>query len=321
MCSSDLLNYGGAIRGGKTFVSLACLTAFCNWFPNSRWHIFRADFPALQSSTIPSLEKIIAGSNQWGWNRDKSNFFAYHKTTDARIFFKGENITRDPELNDLLGMETNGIFFEQIEELSNKLWQIGQSRVGSWYIPRMPTPITLATFNPTQTWIKEAIYVPYLKGELKPPYYFLPALPNENPFVTKEQWAVWATLADRYQKQFIEGDWTDFADKNNLWAFAFDEGRHVVETIEPNPNELFYLSFDFNKNPICATVLQWYGGTVRVLETIKLGNSDIYELCNYISARYMGATFMATGDASGSNQSALVKGNLDRKSTRLNSSH
>jgi hypothetical protein len=306
------LNYGGAIRGGKTFISLACLTTFCNWFPNSRWHIFRADFPALQSSTIPSLEKILAGSPLWGWNRDKSNFFAYHKKTEARIFFKGENITRDPELNDLLGMETNGIFFEQIEELSAKLWQIGQSRVGSWYIPHMPTPITLATFNPTQTWIKEAIYIPYLKGELRAPYYFLPALPNENPFVTSEQWSVWRTLAERYQKQFIEGDWTDFADKNNLWAFAFDEKRHVVEgEIEINPSEAIYLSFDFNKNPICCSVVQWYESEIRVIETIKLSSSDIYELCNYIKAKYLGLMLIVTGDASGSNSSALVKGNLN----------
>lgn len=307
------LYYGGAIRGGKTFVSLAILTAFSNWFPNSRWHIFRADFPALQSSTIPSLEKIIAGSKLWGWNRDKSNFFAYHKTSDAKIFFKGENITRDPELNDLLGMETNGIFFEQIEELSQKLWQIGQSRVGSWYIPRMPKPITLATFNPTQKWVKEKIYIPFLKGELKAPNYFLPALPSENPFVTADQWKVWGTLADRYQKQFIEGDWTDFSDKNNLWAFAFDEVKHVVEDseCEINPAEMVYLSFDFNKNPICCSVFQWYDGTLRILETIKLANSDIYELCNYIKAKYMGATFVVTGDASGSNSSALVKGNLN----------
>lgn len=305
------LNYGGAIRGGKTFVSLACLCAFSNWFPNSRWHIFRADFPALQSSTIPSLEKILAGNPRWGWNRDKSNYFAYNRQTDARIFFKGENISRDPELNDLLGMETNGIFFEQIEELSEKLWQIGQSRVGSWYIPKMPKPLTLATFNPTQKWIKERIYIPHIKGELRPPNYFLAALPSENPYVTEEQWAVWGTLAERYQKQFIEGDWTDFADKNNLWAFAFDKNKHVAESLEVDYSEILYLSFDFNKNPICCSVIQWSDGRVRVIETIKLANSDIYELCNYIKAKHPQATFMVTGDASGSNASALVRGNAN----------
>ncbi len=304
------LFYGGAIRGGKSFVCATIFLFFAKMFKNSRWHIFRSDFPALSATTIPTFEKIILNSPHWRWNRDKSNYYLENTISKGKIFFRGENITHDPELNDLLGLETNGIWLEQIEELSEKLFEIGLSRCGSWYIDNMPMPLILSTFNPTQTWVKQKVYEPFRVNELKPPYYFLQALPSDNAFVTKEQWQGWGMMADRYQKQFIEGDWTDFADKNNLWAFAFDKSKHVSKP-EIKRNEILYLSFDFNKNPITCSVIQWYDETVKVLECIKLENSDIYALCDYILVHYPQMLYMVTGDATGKNTSALVKDNLN----------
>lgn len=304
------LSYGGAIRGGKSFVCAAIFLTAAKAFPNSRYHIFRADFPALQSTTIPTFDKIVAGNSNWGWNRDKSNFFIYNRKSDGKIFFKAENIQRDPELNDMLGMETNGIWLEQIEELSLKLWEMGMSRNGSWYIDPMPIPIQLNTFNPTQNWIKEKIYDSWRKGTLTAPYFFQHALPSDNKFVTKEQWNAWGQLADRYHKQFIEGDWTDFANRDNLFAFSFDSKKHVGK-VSVDKSKMLYLSFDFNRNPICCSVIQWYGGTVRVVETIKLNNSDIYKICDHILVKYPNYEYMVTGDATGKNSSALVQDNIN----------
>lgn len=308
------LFYGGAIRGGKSFVCATTLLFAAKKFHNSRWHIFRKDFPALQSTIIPSFEKILSGNSAWGWSRDKSNYFIYNRKTDGKIFFKGENIDRDPELMDLLGLETNGIFYEQIEELSKKLWEMGSSRLGSWYIDDMPAPITLATFNPTQRWIKKMIYEPWRRGELKAPYYYLSALPSDNGYVTKEQWDAWSRLDERYKKQFIESDWTDFADKNNIFAFAFYEQKHLSQDVlQADRNETLYLSFDFNKNPISCGVFQHKGCgyDIKVIESIKLANSDIYALCDYIKVFYPNYLYVVTGDASGNNTTALVRDNLN----------
>ena len=62
----------------------------------------------------------------------------------------------------------------------------------------------------------------YVNGSLTVPYFYMPALPKDNPFVTQDQWNAWGNMADRYKLQFIEGDWSNFIDTNNLWAFAFD---------------------------------------------------------------------------------------------------
>lgn len=309
------LCYGGSIRGGKTFAVLGLLIIFCRMYPGSKWIVYRQDFPSLQDTTIPSLEKILAGSSSWTWHRDRSNFHVDYKN-GSKIFFQGQNIEQDPELNAMLGLECNGIVLEQAEELSQKLFQMAQSRLGSWIIPRMPKPLIMLTVNPSQNWVKETFYIPWQKGELKEPFHFTQALPSDNPHVTEDQREAWGRMHDRYKKQFIEGDWSNLEDKNSLWAFSFDRKKHIPQFLDPavwagNHNEKLYLSFDFNRNPITCSVIQHYNQTIHVLEQIKLENSDIYQMCAYIKRHWPDHLLMVCGDASGKNSTALVKDALN----------
>jgi hypothetical protein len=301
--------YGGAIRGGKTFVCLGTLARLANKYEGSKWHVMRQDFPALQGTAIPSFEKIIRGSSNWKWNRDRSNYFAYNKK-DSKIFFKGENIKLDPDLDVFLGLETNGVYLEQLEELNRKLWDIALSRCGSWYIDPMPPAIMLTTLNPTQRWPKEFIHEAHLKGELPADFFYLTALPSDNPFVTQDQWNAWRTMDERYQRQFIEGDWTNFDDKDNRFAYCYNRQKHVGKTELDKKREV-YLSFDFNHDPITCAVFQHYNGWIYGVEQIKLGNSNIYDICDNIQAKYAGCMLLVTGDATGRATSALVKDNLN----------
>ena len=304
------LLYGGAIRGGKSFVCATIFLRFSEMYPNSKWHVIRSDFPKLIKTIVPTFEKIIDGSPKYRWSRDKSNYFIENKKTGSKIYFMAENISHDPELNAFLGLETNGIYFEQIEELSEKLWNIGSSRVGSWYIDKMPTPIKLATFNPSQSWIKNKIHIPFMNGQLPKEYHYKLALPTDNAFVTQEQYDNWNRLDERYKRQFIQGDWTNFDDNGALWAYAYSQAKHLGK-VELDPKQEIKLSFDFNKNPMCCSVFQTFGfSKIRIVETIKLPNSDIYDMCNYIKANYGNRLFIVTGDASGNNLSAMVKDNL-----------
>lgn len=301
--------YGGAIRGGKTFVTLGILIYLCNRYKGSKWHIMRHDFPALQETTIPSLEKIIKQSSNWKWNKDRSNYFAYNKY-DSKIFFKGENIKHDANLDDLLGLETNGFFLEQLEGLAQKTWDLASSRAGSWYIDPMPPAFMFTTLNPTQKWPKKEIYLKYRNGELPPDFFFQVALPSDNSFVTQDQWNAWNGMDERYQKQFIEGDWTDFDETDNLFCYCYNTNK-CIEKIEINGRSEIYLSFDFNVDPITCLVAQLYNNGLYCLEQISLGNSDIYKLCDYIKSKYGGHMFIVTGDATGQNRSALTKDNIN----------
>ena len=298
--------YGGAIRGGKTFCILTILTILCRMFPNSKWVVVRADMPALTTTTIPSIEKIIGTSQNWKWSRDKSNYFVKHRN-GSKIIFKGENITSDPELNDFLGLECNGFFLEQIEELNQKTWNRALERSGSHYVPKMPPAFIFSSFNPTQTWVKEFVYVPYQKGTLKAPFYYINASPVDNPFVTNDQWSAWKNLDERSKKIMIEGDWTNY-DTDAKFVYTFREDKHIRET-KYDPTQITYLSFDFNRNPFCCTIIQQYDGAIHVPIVIKLMNANTYELCEYIRLNYPAPLYYVTGDYSGKTRGTLNEDN------------
>ncbi len=290
--------YGGAIRGGKSYVTAYMLLWLAKKYPASRWHVVRQDMPVLEATTIPTFQKLIRRSAGWKWVRDKANYHVGF-SNGSKIFFKGENAVRDPLLNDFLGLETNGIWLEQAEELNELMWEKALERTGSWYIPAMPPGFIFLTFNPTQKWVKRKFYEPWVKSALTEPYFYMPALPKDNPFVTEGQWQQWSNMAQPYRQQFVEGDWNDLSDKLNLWAFGYNAARHSG-TPALNPTEIVYLSFDFNVNPMCCAVIQHYGGRIYVLEVIKIPNSGTGQMCDYISASaYRRCALMVTGDATG----------------------
>lgn len=296
--------YGGAIRGGKTYVCLFILACLCRMFPNSRWHVIRSDFPALRGTSIPSMQKLLGQNGAWRWTMSPAT--VTYLPNNSKIFFMGESLTHDPNLHDFLGMETNGIMLEQAEELSEKLFNIAISRAGSWYIDPMPPGLILTTFNPAQTWIKTRIFEPYRLGTLPDNIHFQLALPKDNPFVTKDQWEGWAMMDDRYKRQFIDGDWTDFDGLDNRWAYAFSREKHLGLP-EPDPTLELILSFDFNRNPMACSVIQFDGHETRVLKVYKIPNMGASGLCERILVEYPNFIYMVTGDYTGDTATTLFE--------------
>lgn len=111
------------------------------------------------------------------------------------------------------------------------------------------------------------------------------------------------TFAQEYLASFI-------TEELDAWAYCFDRGKHVGRT-ELSPAHEVYLSFDFNRNPITCAVFQHYNNWIYGIEQIKLPNSNIYALCDYIKAKYGRNMLIVTGDATGQNSTALVRDNLN----------
>lgn len=300
--------YGGAIRGGKSYVVLFILHQLSLKYKGSKWVVVREDLPALKTTTIPSFKKLIQCERYGEWNNSPPITFRYKNGSE--IIFKPQSAPTDPDLNSFLGLECSGFFLEQLEELKESMWQMAMQRSGSLYLEKTPPAYVFTTFNPTQSWVKSKFYEPWRNGTLQSPYYFQPALPKDNPFVTDDQWKAWSNMLERYQLQYVAGDWSDFVDSNNLWAFTFNRAKHIGK-VAFNNTQLCYLSFDFNRNPICCSVIQWYDDRIHVVATIKLPNSNIYELCTHIRTKYPNVLYMITGDASGKSSSAMVQDNLN----------
>lgn len=112
------------------------------------------------------------------------------------------------------------------------------------------------------------------------------------------------TFAQEYLASFV-------TENNNAFCYTFDPVKHI-RTTTVNPGWEIKLSFDFNRDPITCLVSQDDGiKTKNYIEQIKLSNSNIYDLCNYIKAKYGRSLMIVTGDATGRNSSALVHDSLN----------
>lgn len=116
-------------------------------------------------------------------------------------------------------------------------------------------------------------------------------------------------ISPYYYQVYVLGKWGR-RNNNNPFFYAFSREKHLAKTVYDRRQET-YLSFDFNRSPITCQVWQYYDRHLRCIESIKLDNSDIYKLCDYIIGKYgLTANYLVTGDATGQNSSALVQNGI-----------
>lgn len=118
-----------------------------------------------------------------------------------------------------------------------------------------------------------------------------------------------AVLDPYYYKVFTLGQWGNRA-VTDPFCLTFSKEKNVGPTKLRMDLEAC-LSFDFNVNPITCGVYQHEGDDIWNVEAIKLDNSDIYKLCDYILLAYPGCLFQVTGDATGQNTSAMVQDGIN----------
>ncbi len=111
------------------------------------------------------------------------------------------------------------------------------------------------------------------------------------------------TFAQEYLASFV-------TENNNAFCYTYSAEKHNKPTTV-NPKLEIKLSFDFNRDPITCLVAQDNGQDIFFIEQIKLQNSNIYDICNVIKAKYGKYLIIVTGDATGRNSSALVHDNLN----------
>lgn len=314
----DVILYGGAIRGGKSFGGIGTLLLLCKKYPKSKWAIVRDNLQTLKRNTIPSFDKICPKGFIKSINHDTQTVTFKN---GSQIIFFGENFDDDKELNRWRGLEVNGFLLEEVNELQEQSFFKAIERAGSHIITPQPKPLILATCNPSSNWVKKLFYEPSLKNELPKRWKFIYSKISDNPFVPEEYKTSLKVLPKIDYDRFVEGDWSSFA-VNNPFAYAFNEKN--VSECEVNESEFIYLSFDFNVDPITCIAAQHYDNTIHVIREFRLENSDIYQLCERIKVEYPISTFVITGDATGANRSALTKGNLNyytviREELRLSS--
>ncbi len=304
------LLFGGAAGGGKSFVSLATLILLARVFPGSKSFVIRESLPTLKKTTIPSFFKLCPKIFVKSYNQ--TDQIVKFRNGSSLTFFP-ENYIQDKNLTRFDGIEANFFLIEEGQECQKKTFEKCKLRAGRNIIPGMdtqPPPLILITCNPSQNWTKDVFHQPSVQGTLPGDHYYLQSLMKDNPSLPESYLDGLANLDDVTREIFVNGNW-DVVDVERPFAYAFNKFKSVKAGLEINPREPIILSFDFNIDPITCLAGQSYGNRIRILKEFRLRNSDIFQLCEAIHVAFGKANFLVTGDASGSNRSAMTKGALN----------
>ena len=213
------LFFGGAIRGGKSYGVMATIFVLCRLFPGSRWAIVRKDLPTLRRNILPVFRKLKPPNcsnfkqDTWEATFDNGNL------PSSTIILFPESFETDKEYERWKGLEVNGFWLEEANELQESSWTWALQRAGSYVIPasltypnpRQPLPYILLTSNPATNWVKRIFYTPWKQGTLEPPFYYLPSTIHDNPSLSAEYLKSLEKLPERDYKVYVLGSWDELA--------------------------------------------------------------------------------------------------------------
>jgi hypothetical protein len=269
-----VLVFGGAIRGGKTFVALAIALLLGKIFPKSRWTIVRKDLKRLRDNTRPSLNKFIEGSGIKV--REPSEFTM---TNGSKLLFMGENFDKDKTLERFKGHETNGFIIEEGSEIMEVTFNKCIERAGSYIIvpepeAGQPPPLIIITCNPTQGWLKKLVYDKWKAGTLPNHFYYLPSYVTDNPYLPKAYTDNLKNLPIYEYEVFVKGNWDVVLKVPNAFWYQFDMEHHVLPVFYDN-SSILHVSIDSNVLPYCsASIWQIFPNKKKVVQIHEIAAED-----------------------------------------------
>lgn len=272
------LLYGGAIRGGKTWVVLYITCFLCKKYPGSRWAVVRKDLPTLRRNTIPSFMRI-KGDNFT--NVNQNTWTSTYKPNGSEIIFFPESIEKDPDLDRWKGLEVNGFILEEANEIQEKSFNKAIERAGTLVLEGdQPKPIIMLTCNPSQGWVKSKFYNPWKTKTLEAPFYYLPARADDNPHIPEEVRESWKNLPENEYRRFVLGDWDVADDPDQLIKFEYIASSYEVDH-EPGRQ---MMGIDVARFGDDSTVFSYFEGN-ELKEFEAFSNLSIDQTASYAQAR------------------------------------
>lgn len=224
----------GGVGAGKTVGGIYKLLLLADAYPNSRWFVGRQIYKDLVATTQKTFDRIVPK----GWVKKH----ALNITT----LWNGSEISwnhlDDYDLKSLMGLEINGAFLDQIEEISPDVIEILDSRIGRWSNPEWANhcPAYLwSTANPAG---KDHVYWRYhpdVNTNLDRAYFFVKTTDNKA-CLDKHVPGYLDNLLKKspeWRKRWVEGSRDIFEGK--IFQEFTPGGVHVYDSSKFDPYKVF----------------------------------------------------------------------------------
>lgn len=308
---NTIVLYGGAIRGAKSYWGCLEIISFCFKYPNSRWLMLRESWSNIEGKLLITFKEnfLDKGFSQHVKSFNK-NTYTLEWDNGSQIVFMAESYNADKDLNRFRGLEINGAFIDEINEIQEATFNKIIERSGSWFHSKdCPTKI-LASCNPALNWVKYRFYDKWKTNTLPINIAYIQAKITDNPYIPAEYMES-LKLLPRYQYEvFVEGSWDISLKQGGEFYKCFELDQHVFDNINYNPELPLHISWDENVNPyLPCGIFQLVGKNIYMINEImgRNPNNTIKGVCNEIKRQYQGhkSGMFIYGDAT--SQKADVK--------------
>jgi hypothetical protein len=304
--------YGGAVRGAKSYWGCMEIITLCFQYPNSRWLMLRASLPVLRATLLKTFSENFLNKGFFAYIKDfNQSSLVLTWNNGSQIVFMSESYDTDKELNRFRGLEINGAFIDEVNEIQEQTFDKVVERSGSWFHSKnCPTKI-LMSCNPSQNWVKQRFYDKWETNQLPKGVAYIQAKITDNPHVPKD-YIENLKLLPRYQYMaFVEGNWNVSIKVGGEFYKCFELDRHITDTAY-DPLLPLHISWDDNVNPyLPCGIFQIDGKELRMIDEI-MGvnpNNTIKSVCNEIIRKYQSHTsgMFVYGDATANKEDTKME--------------
>lgn len=280
--TADIL-YGGAARGGKSWLGCTWIMFEALTKPASAWMIAREELTKLKATTLKTFFKVCS----W-WGIKKGVHYKFNASSNevtfnngSIIFFCELKFIPSDELFDRIGSyDLTGAFLDEAQQIDKQAVNVLRGRFSvlsgkGWET----TPKLFLSANPSKTWLYEDFYQANKNGKLENWRKFVQALPTDNP----HNLPAYLKNLLRSDKQTVQrlyyGNWEYDDDPTSLIDYDSILGLFNNDHIKSSRKK--YITADIaGEGSDYFRVIVWYGW--KAVDKVSLAKSDGPQVVNTI---------------------------------------
>ena len=264
--------------------------------------MLRKSLPVIKSTLLKTFKENFLDK---GWQQYVKSFpettFTLTWNNGSEILFMSENYDDDKDLNRFKGLEINGAFIDEVNEIMEVTYDKVVERAGSWFhSPGCPTKILLSC-NPAQNWVKDKFYLPWKENRLPQGIAYIHARIYDNPHIPAAYMESLKFLPKYQYIVFVDGEWDIALKVGGEFYKCFELDQHVKK-VAYNAKLPLHISWDDNVNPyLPCGIFQIEGLELRMIDEIAGINpkNTVKDVCLEFARRFPGhdAGLFVYGDA------------------------
>jgi phage terminase large subunit len=275
--------FGGGAGSAKSFLGCYWILKNCLKYPGTRWLVGRAVLKTLKDTTLNSFFDVcthqgIKAGVHYSYNAQSNIITFYNKSV---ILLKDlEQYPSDPNFDELGSLEITGAFVDEVNQISEKAWNIVRSRIRYKLDEFGLIPKMLGTCNPDKGFIYQNFYKPAKEGTIDSEKAFVQALVTDNPFISQYYIENLKSLDRISKERLLYGNWE--YNNNDLALIEYDAITDLY-TNEHAQGGKMYITADIARYGADKSVICIWNG-FRCEQIIVKAKNSITEIADFIKA-------------------------------------